>query len=129
MEKLEYRIQKRFVKAFATYQLIEDGDRILVGLSGGKDSLCLLELLAKRAKIQHPKFEVEALHVRISNIAYETNTSYLQEFCNDLGVRLHIVTTYKTINCSGNRNRLVFYVLGIDASNSFSKPKNSTVTR
>lgn len=125
MEKLEYRIQKRFVKAFATYQLIEDGDRILVGLSGGKDSLCLLELLAKRAKIQHPKFEVEALHVRISNIAYETNTSYLQEFCNDLGVRLHIVTTSFEVNseqdhqlqrkqkspcflCSWNRRKQLF---------------------
>ena len=77
----------------ATYHLIEDDDRILVGLSGGKDSLLLLELLAKRAKILHPRFTVEALHVRMENIHYETDTSYLQGFCDALGIRLHVRTT------------------------------------
>ncbi len=77
----------------ATYHLIEDDDRILVGLSGGKDSLLLLELLAKRAKIDHPRFSVEALHVRMENIRYETDTSYLQSFCDTLNVRLHVKTT------------------------------------
>ena len=91
--RLEKRLNERFVKAMATYHLIADDDKILVGLSGGKDSLCLLELLAKRSKIQHPRFEVEALHVRMENIHYETDTSYLQQFCDELGVRLHIRTT------------------------------------
>jgi len=91
--RLEKRLNERFVKAMATYHLIEDDDRILVGLSGGKDSLLLLELLAKRAKIDHPRFSVEALHVRMENIHYETDTSYLQAFCDDLGVKLHVRTT------------------------------------
>ena len=91
--RLEKRLKERFIKAMATYHLIEDDDRILVGLSGGKDSLLLTELLAKRAKIDHPRFEVEALHVRMENIHYETDTSYLQQFCEDLGVRLHLRTT------------------------------------
>ncbi len=78
----------------AAYHLIEDDDKILVGLSGGKDSLLLTELLAKRAKIQHPRFTVEALHVRMENIHYETDTSYLEQFCKDLGVRLHVKTTH-----------------------------------
>jgi len=91
--RLEKRLNERFVKAMATYHLIEDDDRILVGLSGGKDSLLLLELLAKRAKIDHPRFCVEALHVRMENIHYETDTSYLQSFCDALNVRLHMKTT------------------------------------
>jgi len=91
--RLEKRLKERFVKAMATYHLIEDDDRILVGLSGGKDSLLLLELLAKRAKIDHPRFEVEALHVRMENIHYETDTSYLQQFCEERGVKLHVRTT------------------------------------
>ena len=96
--RLEKRLNERFVKAMATYHLIEDDDRILVGLSGGKDSLLLLELLAKRAKILHPRFSVEALHVRMENIHYETDTSYLQAFCDNLGVRLHVRTTrFETI--------------------------------
>ena len=81
--RLEKRLKERFVKAMATYHLIEDDDKILVGLSGGKDSLLLTELLAKRAKIQHPRFSVEAIHVRMENIHYETDTS----------VPLHIKTT------------------------------------
>ena len=91
--RLEKRLNERFIKAMATYHLIEDDDRILVGLSGGKDSLLLLELLAKRAKIDHPRFSVEALHVRMENIHYETDTSYLQSFCDALNVRLHVKTT------------------------------------
>ena len=74
LERLEKRIRERFVKAFATYRLLEDNDYVLVGLSGGKDSLCLLEMLAKRAKIDKPKFRVEAIHVRMENISYETST-------------------------------------------------------
>ena len=91
--RLEKRLNERFVKAMATYHLIEDDDHILVGLSGGKDSLLLLELLAKRTKIDHPRFSVEALHVRMENIHYAADTSYLQQFCDDLGVKLHVRTT------------------------------------
>ena len=92
--RLEKRLKERFVKAMATYHLIEDDDKILVGLSGGKDSLLLTELLAKRSKIQHPRFTVEAIHVRMANIHYETDTAYLEQFCKALGVKLHIVTTH-----------------------------------
>ena len=91
--RLEHRLKERFVKAMATYHLIEDDDHILVGLSGGKDSLLLTELLANRAKIDHPRFSVEALHVRMENIQYETDTSYLQQFCDEQGVKLHLRTT------------------------------------
>jgi len=118
-ERLEQRIRERFVKAFVTYHLLEDDDHILVGLSGGKDSLCLLEMLAKRAKIDHPRFQVEALHVRMENIAYKTSTEYLERFCNDLNVKLHIRTTSFENNkdmkqkpacflCSWNRRKIMF---------------------
>ena len=100
--RLEKRLNERFVKAMATYHLIEDDDRILVGLSGGKDSLLLLELLAKRAKIEHPRFSVEALHVRMEDIHYETDTSYLQQFCDNLGVKLHVKTTRFEIGSPAN---------------------------
>jgi tRNA(Ile)-lysidine synthase TilS/MesJ len=92
-EQLWKRLNERFVTAFATYHLLEDGDHVLVGLSGGKDSLCLLELLARRARISHPSFKVEAVHVRMENIEYQTSTDYLETFCKSLDVPLHIVTT------------------------------------
>ena len=93
VDLLEKRIRERFVKAFVTYHLLEDGDHVLVGLSGGKDSLCLLEMLGKRARIDQPRFRVEAIHVRMENISYETSTDYLEQFCKTLDVPLHIVTT------------------------------------
>lgn len=93
-ERLYKRLSERFVKAFATYHLLADDDHVLIGLSGGKDSLLLTELLAKRAKINHPRFKVEAVHVRMENIHYETSTDYLQQFCDQLDVPLHIVTTH-----------------------------------
>ena len=104
----------------AAYHLIEDDDKILVGLSGGKDSLLLTELLAKRSLIQHPRFTVEAIHVRMENIHYETDTSYLQSFCDELGVKLHIKTTRFEVDgtsrkqkqpcflCSWNRRKQLF---------------------
>ena len=104
--RLEKRLNERFVKAMATYHLIEDDDRILVGLSGGKDSLLLLELLAKRAKILHPRFSVEALHVRMENIHYETDTSYLQQFCDALGVALHLRTTRFSLEILDNLDHI-----------------------
>ena len=90
---LEHRLTRRFQKALVDYRLLDDGDKILVGLSGGKDSLCLLELLAKRSQINRPSFSVEAIHVRMDNIEYSTDTGYLESFCNNLNVPLHIVTT------------------------------------
>jgi tRNA(Ile)-lysidine synthase TilS/MesJ len=76
-------------------------------------------MLAKRAKIDHPRFQVEALHVRMENIAYKTSTEYLERFCNDLNVKLHIRTTSFENNkdmkqkpacflCSWNRRKIMF---------------------
>ena len=81
-------IVKKFHKACADYGLIADGDHILVGLSGGKDSLALVELLGHRAQIYKPRFRVTALHVRVKERAYQTDLSYLQSFCDDAKVPL-----------------------------------------
>lgn len=87
------RLWKLFNKALGQYQLIDEGDSILVGLSGGKDSLLLLEFLSRRQKIHVPHFSVQAIHVRMEGIQYESDTSYLQQFCNNLAVPLHVITT------------------------------------
>lgn len=88
MEVLRRKITQRFHKACADYGLIADGDHILIGLSGGKDSLLLTELLGRRAKIYKPRFTVTALHVRVKERDYHTDLSYLESFCAEAGVPL-----------------------------------------
>ncbi len=116
-EKLERKIFRRFNKAINSFGLIEDNDHILIGLSGGKDSLCLTELLSKKQKISKPNFSLEALHIRMKEIKYESNVSYLEEFCSLRGINFHLVTTSigkigikksTCFPCSWNRRKQLF---------------------
>ena len=119
-DKLIRRIEQRFSKGVIRYGLIEDGDRILIGLSGGKDSLALLELLARRSRIHKPKFSVVAVHVVMTNIAYESDTEYLREFAESRGVEfVRYETSFDPSTdtrkspcflCSWNRRKALFTV-------------------
>ena len=91
--RLRSRLTKRFHKACADYGLITDGDHILIGLSGGKDSLALVELLGKRAQIHVPRFEVTAVHVRVKERDYHSDLSYLEDFCSRVRVPLIVKDT------------------------------------
>ena len=95
LEKQRVRLTRRFHMACADYGLLEDGDHVLIGLSGGKDSLALTELLGRQAKIHKPSIRVTAVYVSVSNIGYETDIAYLQAFCDQVGVPfVHKVTHY-----------------------------------
>lgn len=78
-------------KAIEKYKLIEDGDKIAVGVSGGKDSLVLLKALKDFQKFGLFNFEIVAVNIDI----YSGNADYsgIQNFCNELGVELHIEKT------------------------------------
>ena len=117
-QKLEAKLMRRYRKALKEFELIEDGDRVLIGLSGGKDSLFLVEMLGRQQAINRPKIEVHAIHIRMQNIRYESDTRYLEDFCQRFGVKLHLVTTnfdMTTDNrkspcflCSWNRRKQLF---------------------
>ena len=85
-EKTVRRIEKRFSKGLVEYGLIEDGDKILIGLSGGKDSLALVELLARRARIFKPRFAVVVVHVVMKNIPYQSDLTYLRDYVESWGI-------------------------------------------
>ena len=118
MKDLRQHLLNQLVRAMRTYHLIDDGDRILVALSGGKDSLCLLDLLAQRQRIFMPRFSIEAIHIRMDNIDYETDTHYLEDFCRQRNVNLHVVNTSFDAStdkrkspcflCSWNRRKQMF---------------------
>ena len=119
-EKLLQKIERQFSKGVVHYGLIEDGDKILVAISGGKDSLALLELLARRSHIYKPHFSVLAVHVRMTNIEYKSDIEYLRNFTREYGVELiEYETSFDPTTdnrkspcflCSWNRRKALFTV-------------------
>lgn len=73
------------------YDMIQDGDRVAVGVSGGKDSLILLASLARLSRFYPKKFTVEAFTVDMGIEGMDL--SPIQSFCDELGVPCHIIPT------------------------------------
>jgi len=88
-KKFVREIELRVGRAINTYGLAGAGDRLLVALSGGKDSLALLEILAGRRKRLPITYEVIAAHVSMSSVPYEIDHEAVEDFCRELGVPLH----------------------------------------
>ncbi|HEY4533780.1 MAG TPA: tRNA 2-thiocytidine biosynthesis protein TtcA, partial [Fusobacterium sp.] len=62
------KIWKKFIKAIQDFELVEDGDKIAVGVSGGKDSLLLCKLFQELKKDKSKNFE---LHFISMNPGFE----------------------------------------------------------
>lgn len=78
-------------KAIQKYNLIQNGDRIAVGVSGGKDSLVLLKALSDFRKFKLYDFEIFAVTIDI----YSGEVSYdsLNKFCQEINVPLIVEKT------------------------------------
>lgn len=74
----------------ADFELIEAGDRVAMGLSGGKDSLCLLFALAAYRRFCPNKFELCAV---VIDAGAGADFAPLVPLCAELDVPLHIVKT------------------------------------
>ena len=72
------------------YEMIEDGDKIAVGISGGKDSLVLLRLLAALRSYHNKKFTLQAITI---DMGLGMDYSRIEEMCRELDVPYTIVKT------------------------------------
>lgn len=85
------RLLKPMRKTILQYNMIEDGDRVAVGLSGGKDSSTLLYLLTLLQKQLPFRFEIVPISLTLGFDGMDL--SPMQKFVNNLGHELHIKET------------------------------------
>ena len=78
-------------RAVSDFDMIHTGDKIAVGISGGKDSLALLYALNGLKRFYPQKFDIIALTV---DLGFDIqNFDLIRKFCNDMNVEYHIIKT------------------------------------
>ena len=89
-------------KADQDYQLIEENDKIAVGISGGKDSIVLLYGLYLYKKISKKNFDILAIHLKLGFEGMDMTP--VQQWCNDLNIRFLQVDTdvFKILKIQAN---------------------------
>jgi tRNA 2-thiocytidine biosynthesis protein TtcA len=95
--KLAKRLRHQVGQAIADFNMIEDGDRIMVCLSGGKDSYTLLDILLKLQAKAPVRFELVAVHLDQKQPGYDADV--LPNHLRMLGVPFHILEqdTYSVV--------------------------------
>ncbi len=113
-----FYISKSVGKAISDYNMLSDGDKIAVAVSGGKDSLTLLNILNTRRQFVPIKYELLAVHI---DLGYPCqHPRILAQYFQKIGVDYHIEKvdilqgkTRKDISCfwcSWNRRKALFGV-------------------
>ena len=85
------KISSLMRKAIENYEMIQDGDKIAVGLSGGKDSLTLATALKHYQRYSPQKFELVAIIIDLFN--GKTDYSKLLEYCNKIGLETVVINS------------------------------------
>lgn len=109
------RLESTVRKALFDYKMLEGVSKIGIALSGGKDSLSLLFLLAAISGRGFPELEIHALHVHGAfSCGAGVNLDYLKGICDQLKVNFiqeeatQKLDTLECYSCSRERRRLLF---------------------
>lgn len=95
--RLSTRLRQQVGRAIADYAMIGDGDRVMVCLSGGKDSWTLLDMLLQLRAKAPIRFDIAAVHLDQKQPGYDA--SVLPGYLESLGLAFHIIEqdTYSVV--------------------------------
>lgn len=120
----------RLKQAIEKYALVQDDDKVLIGLSGGKDSMALVELLGRRMQIFRPRFRALAVHVVMKNIPYQGELKLLEKHCSEFGIPFLLRETQFDAStdkrkspcflCSWHRRKVLFETAKAEACNKIA---------
>jgi len=88
-KKLFKTLKHKTGEAILLYNMIEDGDKVMVCLSGGKDSYAMLELLLALQKKAPISFELVAINLDQKQPGFPEHV--LPEYLNNLGIEYHVI--------------------------------------
>ncbi|OPY01157.1 MAG: tRNA 2-thiocytidine biosynthesis protein TtcA [Syntrophorhabdus sp. PtaB.Bin184] len=123
-----YFITKKTGKAIWDYRMISDGDKVIVAVSGGKDSLCLLKIMQERLKFVPIDYELIACHV---DMGFPwVNADMLADYFEKEGLSYIIarppedwtgdIENLDCFWCSWNRRKAVFDLAGDIGANKIA---------
>ena len=84
-------LEQKILETITKYEMIEDGDNVVIGVSGGPDSMALLNSLINLRDSRKIKFDIYVAHVnhKLRKEADE-ETKYVNEFCSKNGIKCYI---------------------------------------
>lgn len=97
LNKLAKRLRRQVGQAIQDYRMIEEGDKVMVALSGGKDSWTMLDLLLQLREAAPVSFELVAVNLDQKQPGFPEQV--IPDYCRALGVPFHVLEqdTYSVV--------------------------------
>ncbi|MEA3503824.1 MAG: tRNA lysidine(34) synthetase TilS [Bacteroidota bacterium] len=119
---LIHKFRKKTGAALYEYSLIAPNDKVLVAVSGGRDSMVLLEILSEKRKHLPFNFDIIAINIKVTNVNNHVETDKMKSFCDSIKIPFilkevafeEVVGKTKPICflCSWTRRKALFQVAG-----------------